>query len=131
MSTMPGTNSDAGNGDKPLPAISCLDYAKLRRSGTPHVLLDVRVKEQFELCTLPGATNIPLEVLKESLGVVEELSEGTKPVYCLCRRGIASVAATKILQDAAQNHPNIHSVADISGGLDSWRRDVDNQFPKY
>lgn len=131
MNRMSDSKSDASDGEKSLPAISCSEYAKLRKSGTPHVLLDVRAREQFDLCTLSGATNIPLEILRDNLGDVERLSKGTKPVYCLCRRGIASVAATKILNDAAADHPNIHSATDISGGLDSWRRDVDHQFPKY
>jgi adenylyltransferase/sulfurtransferase len=112
-------------------SISCTEYSEVRRNGEAHVLLDVRVQEQFDLCSLEGSINLPLEKLEEKLSFVEELSEGTKPVYCLCRRGIASASATTILNAAMENFPNLHSVKNIEGGLDSWRKKVDKTFPKY
>jgi adenylyltransferase/sulfurtransferase len=132
-----GPSCSIGNGRETSPSLpecsvaSCSEYAKVRNEGEPHVLLDVRVREQFEICSLEGAINMPLESLKDNLHVVAELSEGTKPVYCLCRRGIASVAATSILNLAAATHPNLHSVKNIDGGLDAWRKEVDSSFPKY
>jgi len=59
------------------------------------------------------------------------MSNGCKPIYCVCRRGIASVAATNIISKAALEHPNIYSVKNIVGGLNSWRLKVDGTFPKY
>ena len=116
--------------------VSCREYDELREKGHPHVLLDVRVAEQFALCSLEGGVNVPLARLSESIGVVEQLSGGTLPVYCMCRRGVASAAAVKILSEvAARDRPSgtsrIHSVKNIRGGLDSWRRQVDRHFPSY
>lgn len=111
--------------------INCHQYDEVRRKSEAHVLVDVRVPEQFDLCSLEGAVNIPLASLMDRLDVVEELSGGMKPVYCICRRGIASVAATNLLNDIVAKHPKIHSVKNIEGGLDSWREDVDSLFPKY
>ncbi|CAJ1960981.1 unnamed protein product [Cylindrotheca closterium] len=111
--------------------ISCTDYSLLRKNNQPHILLDVRVKEQYELCTLDGAINLPLEELEGKLSYVENLSDGTKPIFCLCRRGIASAMATNMLLEAQQKHPNLHSVMNIKGGLNSWRDSVDSSFPKY
>ena len=100
----------------------------MRESGTPHVLIDVRVPEQFSLCALDGAVNIALDELMEKIETVETLSaHGEKPIFCICRRGIASVAATKLLSSVS----NICSVTNIKGGLDSWRDSVDQSFPKY
>jgi adenylyltransferase/sulfurtransferase len=107
------------------------DYEKIRQRDDPHILLDVRVPEQFDLCSLAGAVNICLKDLEDRIEEVEALSSGTRPVYCMCRRGIASVSATQLLSDILTEHPKIHSVTNIKGGLDEWRRKVDKSFPRY
>ena len=112
--------------------ISCTDYDEIRKANKPHVLLDVRVTRQYEMCSLDRSINIPLEVLKSKLDAVEQLSNGELPIYCLCRRGIASVEATKILhQSKEEGKDKIHSVYNIDGGLNEWVRSVDNEFPWY
>lgn len=111
--------------------ISPEEYEKVRKRRDPHVLLDVRVPEQYDLCSLPGSVNIALKDLKDRIREVEDLSDGCKPVYCMCRRGIASVNATQILSDLLPEHRRVHSVININGGLDEWRRKVDKSFPKY
>ena len=141
--------------------VTCAEYAALRRtqlssssskeassSSMMVLLLDVRVKEQYDLCSLEEAINIPLETLSKNLDQVEQLSEGwTKPIYCLCRRGIASVEATKLLNDhvrksvvlAKQQPPKrsnnstvtVPIAKNIRGGLDAWRKQVDKTFPQY
>jgi adenylyltransferase and sulfurtransferase len=112
--------------------ITCQDYRIM--ANIPHILLDVRVKEQFDLCSLEQAVNIPLEKLQENMAEVEKLTEGwTKPVYCICRRGIFSVEATKLLTEylASQEEPKKSFVKNIRGGLEAWRKLVDQTFPKY
>lgn len=112
-------------------SVTCVDYHRIRQLGEPHILLDVRVKEQFDLCSLPGGINIPLASIPQRLDEIATLSNGTKPIYCLCRRGIASAAATSLICDAQEKFPAICSVKNINGGLDSWRIQVDGSFPKY
>lgn len=109
--------------------ISCQEYKVIRDLGTPHILLDVRVHQQYDMCSLEGAINIPLASLSKSLGVVE--SFGPKPIYCICRRGIFSLEATRVLLDAMVGGLKIHSVKNISGGLSVWASEVDTSFPKY
>jgi adenylyltransferase/sulfurtransferase len=111
--------------------VSCSDYQRLRQRQEPHILLDVRVKEQYDLCSLPGAINIPLASIRHRLDEISSLSDGTKTVYCICRRGIASAEATKLIDESLGSFPSIHSVKNIKGGLDAWRLDVDGSFPKY
>ena len=111
--------------------ISCSDYHRVLLTHEPHVLLDVRVPEQFDLCSLEGAINVPLADLESQLDKIEGLSKGKKPIYCVCRRGIASVAATNILSEAKKRRQNIHSVKNLKGGLDRWREEIDRSFPKY
>jgi hypothetical protein len=42
---------------------------------SPHILLDVRPSHQFEICSLPGALNIPLKDLKGSLDMLRKRQE--------------------------------------------------------
>jgi adenylyltransferase/sulfurtransferase len=93
------------------------------------VLLDVRVARQFELCSLKGAFNIELASLEDNVAQIVELSDrGSKSIYCVCRRGIASAEATRILSEILPSH---YSVFNIKGGLNAWVIDVDPSFPMY
>ena len=115
-------------------SISCTDYNKIRNSSIKHVLLDVRVKKQFEMCSIDGAVNIPLELLEDKLDAVAALSDGGRnAIYCICRRGIASAEAVNRLVSAVQTGRCIQlgSVKNIYGGLLAWSRKVDPQFPLY
>lgn len=111
--------------------VSCQEYNQMRQSGTPHVLLDVRVPEQYELCNLSESIHIPLERLTGELDRIETISGGKLPIYCLCRRGVASAEATLLLHEAKISRTGIHSVFNIRGGLNAWRESVDPSFPKY
>ena len=115
----------------PEHSISCNDFMLIHESGEPHVLLDVRVEQQYELCSLRGSINIPLADIPKALGRIEDLSAGTKPIYCMCRRGIASAEATRLLLDSLAAYPGIHSVHNIRGGLQAWHETVDTSFPNY
>lgn len=128
---MPTPASQVGSSLPSTLHVSCRDYRELQESGKPHVLLDVRAERQFDICSLPNSVNIPLASLSQNLDRLEELSNGTKPVYCLCRRGVFSVEATKILSEAMQDHPRIVSVRNIWGGLQSWSKEIDPSFPVY
>jgi adenylyltransferase/sulfurtransferase len=108
-------------------SISCRAYdEQIRSQGVPHVLLDVRVKRQYEMCSLGGSINIPLaDVEKEAPRIAKEYAN--IPIFCFCRRGIASAEATRILSE----YPGIHSVQNITGGIQSWVKEVDPSFPLY
>jgi rhodanese-related sulfurtransferase len=69
--------------------------------GVGHILLDVRVPEQYNIASLPGAINIPLRDLRKRLPELQALIANEReraslpahevlPVYVLCRRGILS-----------------------------------------
>ena len=108
--------------------ISCIKYNEVRQSNMPHVLLDVRVPRQYEMCSLDGSINLPLGQLQSKLDMVDEFSNnGELPVYCLCRRGIASAAAVRVIQESTYKG----KVYNIEGGLTSWVQSVDTEFPQY
>jgi adenylyltransferase/sulfurtransferase len=129
--TARGPSCSSGKTEPKNISVSCTEYDRIRDSGDPHILLDVRVKQQFDLCSLPGAINIPLASITQQMEHISTISNRTKPVYCICRRGNASVMATNMIVEGLQKYPNIHSVKNITGGLTSWRSKVDKTFPNY
>lgn len=66
-----------------------------------------------------------------------------KPIYCICRRGIASVQAVNTLlekmnkdYDEDDSNNNQHKnqqrfIYNIDGGLSAWTNEIDPSFPKY
>ena len=103
--------------------ITCSEYLHvLNNSTTTHVLLDVRAPHQFAICSLPHALNIPLENLSNRMNELRDKGD----IYVMCRRGIASVKATKML---LMN--NFTNVKNIDGGLDAWSIEVDTTLPMY
>ena len=117
--------------------VTCKEYFEIRSQGQPHVLLDVRVERQFELCALPGAVNIPLEQLPRQFERLAALSGGTNPVFVICRRGVASVEAVNMVHRSQQDEltqqilKDIHSIRNIAGGLVAWQAQVDPTYPRY
>ena len=112
-------------------SISCADYNELRQKRVPHILLDVREKLQFDLCSLSGAINIPLVQLRSQWIQLSAAFDVTLPIFCICRRGVFSVEATKVIADANKESSRVYSVRNITGGLAAWTEEVDPSFPKY
>jgi len=52
--------------------------------------------------------------------------DGAACVYVLCRRGVDSVVATRLLRDGG-----LQAVFNVRGGLRGWSEEVDPQFPVY
>mmetsp|Transcript_19533 Transcript_19533/g.32015 ORF Transcript_19533/g.32015 Transcript_19533/m.32015 type:complete len:454 (-) Transcript_19533:620-1981(-) len=116
----------------PRRRISVEDYKKIRDDKTKHLLLDVRPRLQFDICSLPNSTNIPFADLKTRVDDVRRAMTGDndggihEPVYVLCRRGNDSQRAAKLLLDSGLN-----DVFSIDGGIAGWARQVDPELPIY
>lgn len=115
-------------------------------------IIDVRDKLQYEICHLPGSVSLPLTALQQAKGARERMellaaaisasgqSTDVKTIYVICRRGVASSVATKLLIEAqaevrASSTPNVAhcdaNVVNISGGLNRYHKEVDRDFPWY
>ena len=93
--------------------------------GAP-IVLDVR--EPWELQTASvtpegfGLVAIPMGVLVQRL---QELDPAT-PVACLCHHGARSLRVAMFLEQSG-----FAQVANISGGIDAWSRELDATVPRY
>ncbi|MDA8743474.1 FAD-dependent oxidoreductase [Rubripirellula amarantea] len=91
-------------GDQPLV------HANALAGDNGAFLLDVRSESEFAAGHIPGATNIPLESLRERKS---ELPQGQK-INAYCKVGQRGYVATRILMQ------HRFDVANVSGGYTSW-----------
>ena len=124
--------------------VSAKEYSKVRESaGTPHVLVDVREKVQFDICHLKGSINLPYSDISRDLEAsIEKLDEtinrnsnlaDRSPLYFICRYGNDSQLAANKFKELPPFKPcaKYEVMGDITGGLRAWRQSVDPSFPEY
>jgi adenylyltransferase and sulfurtransferase len=83
-------------------------------------LIDVRPKDQFEICSLPSAQNVQLNEL------VDLSFPKDTQIITVCRRGNQSQKAVIKLKELGYTN-----VKDIVGGVTAYGREVDLDFPIY
>lgn len=97
-------------------------YKSVREGNIPHTLLDVRTKEQFEICRLPESLNVTYAQLQK----LKDLPNLKEPIYVVCRYGNDSQGSVKELKRLGYSQ-----VWDIKGGLNQWTSEIDPTFPIY
>ncbi|KAF2453394.1 molybdenum cofactor [Lineolata rhizophorae] len=99
-------------------------YAEEPDPDPDHVLVDVRDKVQFELCSLAGSINIPYsEIAATAL-------PPRRRIYVVCRLGNDSQLAARRMKELGLGAGGKRWIGDIRGGLSAWR-EVDGEFPDY
>ena len=135
--------------------ISVDNYAKIRLEANPftgsepskdsHILVDVREKVQFDLCSLEGSVNIPFSTVErtrnssttanngaEDTDWVSELRRHSdKPIFVTCRLGNDSQITVKKMKELGLDNGGQRWIGDLKGGLQAWRNNIDNDFPEY
>jgi adenylyltransferase/sulfurtransferase len=139
--------------------ISVENYAKIRLEANPftgsepskdsHILVDVREKVQFDLCSLEGSVNIPFSTVErtpslslngsstanggmEGADWVSDLRKHSdKPVFVLCRLGNDSQVTVKKMKELGLDNGGQRWIGDLKGGLHAWRSIIDKDFPEY
>jgi rhodanese-related sulfurtransferase len=92
-------------------------------AGHPGTLLvDVREARELAIARLPEALHIPMAEIPARLG---ELGR-ERIIVVMCRSGGRSLNVARFLE--AQGYP---SVANLTGGILAWRRDVDPSLATY
>jgi len=114
----PGTPDDAG-GPNPDPDVGTaleIDPEELADlldgDGTAPRLVDVRPRGAYARGHLPGSDNVPLGELPTR---AEEF-DGDERVICVCREGIASLQAARLL--AA--YEGVDRAESLAGGIEAW-----------
>ena len=112
--------------------ISCEELnAEMNNLRKDVCLIDCRDALQFDICRLDNSTNIPLpEILNgRANDLIKKTCIGKKRVYLICRRGNDSqVAVDRLVKDDFMSD---FIVKDVKGGLTSWAKRIDPDFPIY
>lgn len=114
--------------------------------STPHTIIDVREKVQFDICNIDNSINIPISSILSSSSAARLSEEdkfppwlptditapdSTDPVYVVCRLGNDSQVAVRKLKELGLGRGGERFIGNIEGGLHAWRRQVDPEWPDY
>ncbi len=81
-------------------------------SAIPFFFLDVRTPEEFAAGHIPGAVNIPLQMIEKRLREIPR----DRRLYVYCEAGVRSARAARLLRKAG--YENIENITD---GMRGWR----------
>ena len=98
------------------------EVAAQLKAPSPPLLLDVREAWELEIARLPEALHIPMAQIPARLSELDR----RRDVVVMCRSGGRSLNVARFLD--AQGFP---SVANLTGGILAWRRDVDPALATY
>ena len=94
-------------------AIDSADLRTLMDSAAPPRVLDVRTPGEFKTVHMPGAYNVPLDLLREHRD--EILAHLAQDVVLVCRSGQRAAQAEETLRRAGLS--NVHI---LEGGITAW-----------
>ena len=89
----------------------------------PVYLLDVREREEFDICHLDGATLMPVSVIPNNYKRIP----ADVPVVVYCHHGIRSAKVAEYLFTQT-GRANIFS---LDGGINAWAHNIDPDMATY
>ena len=117
-------------GQEEAGAVESISVSELKTlldaGGDDMVLLDVRMPQEAEIATIPGAVLVPLDQIENGTAIeqVRELAAG-KRLYAHCKLGGRSAKALIALKREGIDGIN------VSGGIDAWSQEVDPSVQRY
>ena len=107
--------------------ISVRELKSLLDAGADDLLLlDVRMPQEAEIASIPGAVLVPLDQIENGSAIeqVRQLSAG-KRLYAHCKLGGRSAKALIALKREGIEGIN------VSGGIDAWSQEIDSSVQRY
>ena len=105
-----------------VPGIDVVELQARLNGGAAPLLLDVRTRQEWEICRLEQALLLPIQELEQRLGELDP--EAAIVVYC--HSGMRSATAVDLLR-----RHGFRNVLDLRGGIDAWAARVDPSMPRY
>ena len=102
--------------------ISPTELKRRRDAGTGPVVVDVREKWELDTASIPEVLHIPMAEIPSRIGELDASQE----IVVMCRSGGRSMQVAQFL---ARN--GFRSVANLTGGILAWSRDVDPSVRAY
>jgi len=112
----------AVHGATGVPEISVEELKALMDKKEDFLLIDVREKSEYEICSIPGAKLIPMgEIVDKAAGLDKE-----KPIVVQCHTGGRSARVAQYLKKNG-----FKQVVNLAGGIEDWADRIDPSMRKY
>lgn len=105
-----------------VPEVDVCTFASELSGADDVFLLDVREPNEAEICSIDGATLIPLGQLAARINEVPR----DRPVVVHCHHGRRSAQAVQYLQSQGYD-----DVRNLTGGIEAWAVEVDPEMARY
>jgi len=126
---------------EPGERIEAKEYERVKKEGNTkeHLLVDVREKVQFDICSIDGSINVPFSTLQGNRPLAVESGRPQwipatlppdAPIYVVCRLGNDSQVVARKLKENGLDKDGRY-IGDIKGGLKAWKEQVDSSWPEY
>jgi rhodanese-related sulfurtransferase len=106
----------------PVPSATPREIDQRLKRGDDLLLIDVREPEEVAIATIKGAVVRPMSAGETWIDTLPR--EGDLIIFC--HHGMRSMHVAMAL--AERGHRN---VTNMSGGIDQWSTDVDQNVPRY
>ena len=116
-----GFKIDNPNKPAAVRPLAAEDYAAMRASGKPHLLLDVRTPGEREIARIEGSELLDDEMMERLMEL-----DRTTPIVCQCHHGVRSRNAAEQLVAIG-----FREVYNLTGGIAAWSASVDPRVPTY
>lgn len=94
----------------------------LEDSSEQLFLLDVREQWEFEKCSIAGSILIPMSNIHNNLNKIDK----SKKIVVICHHGVRSFQIAYFLEKNG-----FTNVINLTGGVDSWAREIDPNMTLY
>ena len=102
--------------------ITPTQFEARRKAGSAALLLDVRDDWELSIATVPEVVHVPMGEIARRLGELDPERE----IVVLCRSGRRSLEVARFLERSG-----FKSVANLTGGILAWSRELDPSIPEY
>jgi rhodanese-related sulfurtransferase len=102
--------------------ITPTEFVRRREAGHDAVLLDVREEWELQIANVPDTVHMPMNEIAQRLGELD----ATRETVVLCRSGRRSLQVARFLEQSG-----FGSVANLTGGILAWSRELDPSIPEY
>lgn len=102
--------------------LSVQELQQWLENGNDFLLVDVREKDEWDICRIEGSVHIPMRRVEAS---VSSLSK-KKPVAVICHHGMRSKAVAQLLVQAG-----FSEVYNVTGGIHAWASEIDDTMAVY
>ena len=103
--------------------LTASDLVRLRESGEPFVLLDVREPWEYEAARIEGSVLMPMGDIP---GRAHQELDPEARIVTICHHGMRSLNVAVWLRNQG-----FEQAQSLAGGIDGWSAAVDAHVPRY